>query len=612
MDKLISFNINNIPCENNNKYKVTIKVPISLGWISHVHINFQKEGNNFSHRLEHKTNEDGFAIFESDISLDTSALYKFFFNFDIYGTTHFYTKSGINNSSVNQDNFFSMSANFKTPDWAKGKVMYHIFVDRFKRGNPNLPEKMNNRTVYSSWNEKMKISPDKEGRWNIDFYGGDLKGIIDSLDYIASLGTSIIYLSPVVHSQSNHRYDTADYENVDPYVGNNDDLKLLCKKAHEKGMYVVLDAVFNHTGNDSIYFNQFKTFNTIGAFQSKESEYYDFYKKDGSGNFSYWWGMENLPVCDGKNQKWQNYIVGENGIIDKWFKCGIDGLRLDVADELTDEFIEKIRVAVHRNKEDGFILGEVWENPMRKNRTYISSGKGMDSVMNYILVDALIRYFKYKDVGKLASVLYELKHDYPKETLLTLMNFTSTHDISRAINIFSENEFNPKGQWGWTTNTDSIDYFQNHEIAKENLDKGKMIYKSYASTLAFMPGIFSVFYGDECGIEGLGNLANRKPFPWGKEDLRLYEFFKRLGAIKKRETFLEKADFNPRGINEDYFEFERIANNSSALVLVNRTSNIIKPYISSEYKDGEKIFSINEERDLILKEHDVMVLKKAK
>ena len=325
-------------------------------------------------------------------------------------------------------------------------------------------------------------------------------------------------------------------------------------------MKIILDAVFNHTGNDSNYFNEYGTFDTLGAYQSIYSTYDPFYKKhyhDGKVYFDYWWGMTNLPVCNGYSEEWKNYILGVNGIIDKWFNLGIDGLRLDVADELTDEFIEGIRCAVKRNKEDGFILGEVWKNPMRMNRGYIESGKGMDSVMNYQLVDALIRYFKYCDVNKLDYIIKDIKREYPIDTINTLMNFTSTHDISRAINIFSTYDFDEYSEWAWNLNNNNLDWCKNFKLTPSQYEVGKQIYKAYIYTLIFMPGILSIFYGDEIGLEGIGNLANRRPYPWNKDnlDLELLNYFKYIGNIRKEESFLQEAKLNILDINKDYFMF---------------------------------------------------------
>ena len=525
----VNFKINEIEkLEKDSKYKVTVELPLETGWIDYINLIVETQNTSYTFPLKHLKNENGKIIFETEIYLETRAIYHYYFEYKVNNQIKYVKKQNLQDNYIMKDEMYKMSVNFNTPDWAKGKIMYHIFVDRFNRGNTEPLAPMSRRTIYNNWEDEMFLGPNQEGIWNADFYGGDLLGIEQKLDYIKSLGVDIIYLSPIVYSQSNHRYDAADYEEVDPYAGCNEDLKNLCKKAHEKGMKVILDAVFNHTGNDSKYFNEYGTFNTIGAYQSIYSTYAPFYRKhynDGKIYYDYWWGMPNLPVCNGYSNEWQNYILGENGVIDKWFNLGIDGLRLDVADELTDEFIEGIRTAVKRNKEDGFILGEVWKNPMRMNRGYIESGCGMDSVMNYQLVDALIRYFKYSDIYKLDYIIKDIKREYPTDTINTLMNFTSTHDISRAINIFSTYDFQEYGEWAWNLLKNDLDWCKNFKLTPSQYQQGKEMYKAYIYTLTFMPGILSIFYGDEIGLEGIGNLANRKPYPWNKQDLDLFRVY---------------------------------------------------------------------------------------
>lgn len=588
----VVFNIEPIEEINDVKiYRVSIELPMSTGWIEDMNFVIERGHETIPYRLNHTKNQSGKVFFEGEVPLETRAIYRYYFSYLSNGEQTFYKKENKDQKeNITRDEMWKMSVNFETPEWAKGKIMYHIFVDRYRRGSKEEMQQLPRRKIHKSWDEEMILGPDESGIWNNDFYGGDLQGIEESLDYIKSLGTSIIYLSPIVHSQSNHRYDTSDYENVDPYVGTNESLSKLCQEAHKRGMKVILDAVFNHTGNDSKYFNEYATFDTIGAFQSKDSLYSQFYKmheENGEVYYDYWWGMKNLPVCDGYSKKWQDYIVGENGIIDKWFSLGIDGLRLDVADELTDDFIEKVRVAVKRNKEDGFILGEVWKNPMRMNRGYIESGKGMDSVMNYSLIDALIRYFKYGDIDKLADIIKDIKCEYPTDTINTLMNFTSTHDISRAINIFSTNDFQEHGEWAWNPIRSDIEFCKKFELTEEEYEKGKELYQAYAFALAFMPGILSIFYGDEVGVQGLGNLANRKPYPWGKEDKSLLEFFRSIGNIRINEKFLETADINMLKINRNYLMFERVGEEEKALVAINRTNEEQEIELPEEY-EGEK------------------------
>lgn len=599
--------------ENGCKYKVTVEIPMNVGWVDYLDLVIEKGHETITIPLKHIKNENDKVFFETSLELETRAIYHYYFKYKVNNQIKYIKKENIQDNHIIQDEMFKISVNFKTPGWAKGKIMYHIFVDRFNRGSAEPMQDMPRRTTYNSWDDEMILGPNKDGIWNADFYGGDLKGIEKKLDYIKSLGVEIIYLSPVVHSQSNHRYDAADYENVDPYVGCNEDLKQLCDKVHKKGMKVILDAVFNHTGNDSKYFNEYGTFDTLGAYQSIYSTYAPFYRKnyhDGRVYYDYWWGMPNLPVCNGYSCEWKNYILGEKGIIDQWFNLGIDGLRLDVADELTDEFIEGIRIAAKRNKEDALILGEVWKNPMRMNRGYLESGKGMDTVMNYSLIDALIRYFKYNDITKLAYTIKDIKREYPQDTINTLMNFTSTHDISRAINIFSTYDFQEYGEWAWNPISSDLDWCKNYRLTKKQYEYGKEVYKAYIFALTFMPGILSIFYGDEIGIEGIGNLSNRKPYPWGKENLDLLNYFKYIGSIRKEESFLQQADLNILDINKDYLMFERYTDDDRALITINRTNEEKEFYVPREYRDKRKVYTLNKSREGYLSPYGGIAIKR--
>lgn len=589
--------------DNRKKYHVEINIPEKLGWIDDVNLII----NNNSYPLVFNKKENGKVIFTSDIILETKAIYQFYFSFKADGRQN-YVKNNADNIET-----FKMSVNFETPKWAQGAVMYHIFVDRFCKGRDETLPNMEKRVIHKSWDELPIIGPDKNGIWNNDFYGGDLIGIISKLDYLQSLGVSILYLSPIVTSQSNHRYDTAIYENADPYVGCNNDLKLLCDEAHHRNMRVVLDAVFNHTGNDSVYFNEYNSYPNKGAFHHLDSPYRNFYRTkeiDGKTYFDYWWGMPNLPVCNGDSLEWLEYITGINGIIDQWFNLGIDGLRLDVADELTDYFIEKIREAVKRNKSDGLIIGEVWENPMRMNRGYISSGKGMDSVMNYQLVDALIRYFKYADTFKLNYIIKDILREYPKDTINTLMNFTSTHDISRALEIFGSDDFNQGAKWAWDLNNSDLFWCKNHVLTSKELQRGKDMYQAYVFSLTFLPGILSIFYGDEAGVQGIGNLLNRQPFPWNKMDQELVDYFQTIGRIRQQETLLKNADLNVFDINKNYFMFERISEDEKMLVTINRTENELSCSLPSEYQNGKTAYTLKRSRPGTLTPYGGVVIKK--
>lgn len=603
--------------ERGEKELISIKLnlPEKLGWYENVMMYIEYNGKEIALPLVYSKSSNGKATFEGKIELPTRAIYHYYFMCKINGKTNYIKKNAINNIAISKEEMYKLSVGFSVPDWAKGALMYHIFVDRFRRGDKEK-EILANRHLHTSWDEEMQIGPDEKGIWNNDFYGGDLKGITEKLDYIKSLGVTILYLSPIVRSQSNHRYDTADYLEVDPYAGTSKDLKELCDEAHKRGMKVILDAVFNHTGNDSKYFNEYGNYKTVGAYQSQTSPYYHFYKKhneDQEIKFDYWWGMPNLPVCDGNSKEWKEFITGENGVIDTWFSLGIDGLRLDVADELSDEFIELIRKAVKRNKEDGFILGEVWKNPMRMNRGYISSGKGMDTVMDYPLVDALLRYYKYADKNILERIIKEILTEYPEDTINSLMNFTSTHDISRLITILGAYLFDQYGEWVWNLKNNDIDFCKKFRLTKEEYNRAKEILKSYIFTLDFLPGTLSIFYGDEVGIDGLGNLANRKQFPWDYMDEELLEFYRYIGKIKTNEAVLKDGSLNIIDINPSTFLFERENDNSKMLVVASRSSEEQRILLPKEYEQNtSEIYTTSKRLVKTLPPYGAIAIKKDK
>jgi pullulanase len=334
--------------DNGCKYKIFLEVPMKDGWFEDVYFCIQKGRDLIPIKLKHKENKEGIVYFETeeDIFLETRAIYQYYFSYKCDGFRRFIKNEDIiGEDGIMLDEMFKMSVNFKAPDWAKGRMMYHIFVDRFYRGSEEEMKPMPRRHIHKNWDEPVVVCGDEYNIWNNDFFGGDLKGITKKLDYIESLGIDILYLSPIVYSQSTHRHDASDYEVVDPYAGTLDGLKKLCDEAQKRGMKVVLDAVFNHTGSDSKYFNRYQNKEWIekendrGAYHGGR-KYSKFYKShmgpDGCTYYHYWWGFDTLPVCNGDAKEWQEYITGKDGVIDQWFSCGIDGLRLDVADELTD------------------------------------------------------------------------------------------------------------------------------------------------------------------------------------------------------------------------------------------------------------------------------------
>ena len=606
--------MNNVRVEKigSNTFRVLLEVPLGSQWFDEVQFNCFNSKDYFRFPLKHKNNDNNTIRFEGVVELPDSALYNTFISCHINGEEFYLDKDMNFGKDIGLVNMKKMSVNFNVPDWAKGTMIYHIFVDRFKRSDESKLVDQPRKSIHRDLSERPQLGPDKDGIWNNDFYGGDLQGITDKLEYIRKMGFKVLFLSPIVESQSNHRYDSGDYENVDPLAGTIRDLRRLCDKAHSLGMKIILDGVFNHTGNDSKYFNEYGTYGNGGAFNDPNSPYADFYRKsyDSSGRaiFQYWWGFKNLPECDCNSPKWQEFICGEHGVIDMWFKCGIDGLRLDVADELSDHYIELIRKACERNKPDSFVYGEVWEQLIYKNRDYVMSGHGMHSVMNYKGMDALLRYYMYGDVDKLRRVYEEIIGEYPKETRDSLMNSTSTHDISRIITILGAPYlFDPNNMWIWDYDNNRHDFIRNFQLNEEEYRTGRDKYLSYLVTLGFLPGNLTVFYGDEAGLQGLGNLDNRRYYPWGNVDETIRGVVSDIGRIKEQNPFLSDAEPRILDITDKYIMYERYKDGKKLLVCTNRSNREVDIILPDEYK--EKVYTLKKSSNRTLNPYGGIVMR---
>lgn len=580
-------------------FKVELQLPMSEGWFERVKFVAFNNEQTVVADLIHQGNDDVYAHFEGEVGLEYSALYYYYFSYECNGQKRAYKDADNNGYRVGYKECFKMSVGFEVPDWAQDEIIYHIFIDRFRRGSEEELRVFGKRTI-NNWDEKPVLGPNEKGLWNGDFYGGDLKGVIKSLGYLKKLGVTILYLSPIFESETNHRYDTADYRNVDPYAGINEDLKILCEEAHKRGQKVVLDAVFNHTGSDSKYFNKYGKYDTVGAYQSTESPYFHFYEAYiddyGEVKFKYWWDFDNMPVCRTYDEGWIEFICGKGGVIDYWFSLGIDGLRLDVADELTDFMIYRIMEAVKRNKKDGAVWGEVWESPMRKydsrgnKRRYISSGKGFHATMNYPFADPLIRYYKYADTWKLGLKIEEIFTEYPEGTIHAEMNFTSTHDISRIITILGiDHDFVYSDRaWVWNViRENDLEFLRNFEMTREEYLLGRARLMSYFTVLTFFPGNTTIFYGDEVGATGLGNIMNRTPYPWKRRDKKLLKFYRSVLKVKTSKPEYKKSKCNILEVGREHFVFERCIENKRLVVAVSRVNyktGFKDPYYGFEKK----------------------------
>ncbi|MCL2633454.1 MAG: glycoside hydrolase family 13 protein [Oscillospiraceae bacterium] len=448
------------------------------------------------------------------------------------------------------------SPQFTTPDWLKGGIMYQIFPDRFaKSDNVDMPPIPIDRTIHTDWNQTPDWRPDSQGKvTNSDYFGGNFKGIEEKLTYLASLGVTAIYLNPVFEAHENHRYNTANYEKIDPVLGTEEDFVELCAKAKRRGIGIILDGVFSHTGADSIYFNKFGRYGErTGAYRDPESVYkswYSFIKYP--HEYESWWGFTTLPNVNENDANYTNYICGDGGILQKWLDLGASGWRLDVVDELPDEFIDALNKAVKGKGDDKVIYGEVWEDATTKEsygvrRRYLI-GEQLDSVMNYPFKEAILNYVKYGNAGEFTSGVMTLLEHYPKPSSDILMNFISTHDIERAITRLAGEELGNNGrEWQAERYLSDKDYVY-----------GVALLKCAMVLQFFLPGIPCIYYADEAGQEGYKDPFNRRTYPWGRENMDLIHFTEELAKIRKSCRAFEKGELRIIEADENKVIFSRI------------------------------------------------------
>lgn len=423
----------------------------------------------------------------------------------------------------------------------KGGIMYQIFPDRFCNSGTKKIVPLDRN--LKRWGELPMYTMDPLfGVWNNDYQCGDLKGIEEKLPYLKSLNVDMIYLNPIFEAHSNHRYNTADYESIDPLLGKEEDFISLCMEAHKLGIKIILDGVFSHTGDDSIYFNRYKRYDGDGAYNSKSSPYYKWYKfNNWPDSYSSWWGIDTLPETDETNPSYMEFITGKNGVIAKWMRLGADGFRLDVADELPDEFIVKIRERIKTENPEAFLLGEVWEDASTKTaygvrREYLL-GKELDSVMNYPFREAIIDYLVNDNAEDFMERILTITENYPKEIVDALMNPLGTHDTVRILSRLSgEDAEGPEKSKEWQAG---------FSLSTEQKERCKRLLKIATAIQYTLPGFPSVYYGDEVGMEGLKDPFNRQAFPWGNLDMGLLGFFEKLGKIRTNNHMLKDAEFVP-------------------------------------------------------------------
>ena len=469
------------------------------------------------------------------------------------------------------------SPDFAPPAWFGDGVMYHVFVDRFFRGEGETARRTGERAplIDPDWEEGIPQYPPYPGAplSNHIHFGGNLWGVAEKLDYLASLGVKVIYLSPIFEAYSNHKYDTGDYMQVDRGFGGEPALDHLLREAQARGMQVVLDGVFNHTGDDSLYFDRYGIYKQagerpVGALQDENSPFRDWYFfQNYPDEYASWWGIDILPKLNQHHESCRRYFTAEDGVCAHYVKQGIAGWRLDVADELCDEFLDELRESVKAASDgEAVIIGEVWENAADKiaygyRRRYFR-GSQLDSVMNYPVRSGILAFMGYGSADLFYDTLTELYGSYPRAVSDALMNLVGTHDTERILTVLG---------------SEPEDYDRPNEVlatAKLSPDRRETAVRrlKLASLLQFTVfGIPSLYYGDEVGMEGYHDPFCRRPFPWHEVETParadILAHYRGLGELRRSPAF-HGGDFRILDHGAHHIVYERVAIDGSDRVVI--------------------------------------------
>jgi glycosidase len=411
-----------------------------------------------------------------------------------------------------------------TPEWVKHAVFYQIFPERFANG-----DKKNDPPGSQPWGSAPTID---------NYMGGDLDGVTQHLDHLQDLGVTAIYFNPIFTSDSNHKYHTVDYMHVDPHFGGDAALKRLLAAAHKRHMKVVLDGVFNHTGDSHPFFLD-------AAKNGPKSKYWSWYRIDGlpvvknpKPNYDAWWGLPSLPKLQvAKNPDVANYIYQ---VEEHWLKEGVDGWRLDVPNEIdSDAFWQGFRKRAKAINPNAYIVGEIWDPADRWLQ-----GDQFDAVMNYQWRDAMLKFFgtDAMKAGTFDAALEGIRKRYHGNVTMAMFNVLDSHDTMR---------------------------FQTEAGGDPNRLKLASLFQ-----MAYV-GAPVIYYGDEIGLQGGKDPDDRRCFPWDKArwNQDLLTHYKRLTASRRVHPCLATGSYQTvyKGDTDGVFAFARQQGADKALVVLNNS-----------------------------------------
>lgn len=524
---------------------------------------------------------NGYDSYVADVSFK-KGLYFYYFVMDGVTYERFVGIGDDKKASLYYDNVrpWQLSvykSKYPNPSWLNKGVMYQIMVDRFcMEGQTQATEDK----IMRRWGEQPYFRDEDGIVRNRDFFGGNIKGVISKLPYLAELNVKTLYLNPIFKAYSNHKYDTEDYEVIDPMFGDEQDFEQLCAKAQELGIRVVLDGVFNHVGSSSKYFNRGNKYGEGGAYNDVKSPYRSWFNFNEDNSYECWWNFQTLPRINAQSRDAQKYFCGKDGIVPRWIAKGASGWRLDVVDEIADCMLDKIVASAKKENPDCVIIGEVWEDASNKVdygvRRHYLDGSQLDTVMNYPLKDGIVQFVKYGDERALSNVVFEILNNYPARVRNNLMNILGTHDTTRILTNLA----------GESLDNSSKEVMARQKLSDVQYKRGVKLLKIAAVLQYTMFGFPCLFYGDEVGAEGYKDPFCRCCYPWGNENKLLLDFYKRLGELRKLSVFSD-GDFHELVAEKGVYAFERNANDQqmSVIVAVNRGNADYSVYLGGAYQD---------------------------
>ncbi len=553
-----------------------LTIPEQYGFVEPRLVLSQDGGGTVEHRMAWTGTEEGVCRFEHTLAIETVGLY--FYHFDLYSDFRKIWRSQGGEGVIGWEEngpawqLTVYERDFATPESLKGSVLYQIFPDRFYEGRPNKPMPFPDRVYREHKQGEPYFWPNETGGFlNCDYYGGDFEGIRQKLPYLKSMGVSWVYLNPIFEAHANHRYNTADYLNADPLLGTNEEFSRLCAEAKQQGIRIILDGVFSHTGSDSLYFNREGRYGVGGAYHNPASPYYSWYDFGSQYACGYrsWWGFASLPEVNEDDPAYQEFICGKGGVIDTWLSRGASGFRLDVADELPDGFIRRIRKAVKAHGEDCYLLGEVWEDATTKmaydvRRTYLL-GKGLDAVMNYPFRNAILEFVGGGGAGSFAEQVMNICEHYPAPALHTLMNFLASHDTERTLTALADEPARGRDRY-WQSK---------RRVSGERYEEGiRRVILAY-TILFTLPGVPCIYYGDEVAMQGYCDPFNRAYFNWEGLETRLRPALRALAELRSGCDAFKEGPIEFVAAGQGILHYRRTGPTQAADIIVNRTSKLL-------------------------------------